>query len=50
MGLSDSPIMKIISINIKLVIGFFDMAYKNYWLFYLILGLIMFAFIIIVWN
>lgn len=40
MNIGDSPIVKIIGAQFKIVSGFFDMAYRQGWLMYLILGLI----------
>lgn len=50
MGLSGSSILKIINFNINLVIKFFDNAFKQGYLLYLIAGLIGLAVIIILFN
>ena len=50
MNIGDSPLGKFIEVNVKLVTGFFDMAYKQNWLFYLIVGLIAFAVVVIMFN
>ncbi len=40
MAIGDSPIIKIIAVQFKVVSSFFDMAYRQGWLMYLILILI----------
>lgn len=50
MGLDDSPIFKIISAQLKLVETFINMCYKNNWLLYLVVILIVGAIWIIFFN
>ncbi len=42
--------MKILDGIIKSMVGYGDTAYKNNWLFYLIIGLIVFMVIVIMYN
>ncbi len=50
MNLKDNPLMKIIDSAIKGLVGYGDEAYKKNWLFYLIVGLIIFMVIILIYN
>ncbi len=50
MGLDDSPIFKIISAQFKLIDKFFEMCYKNNWLMYLVIILIIGAIWIMFFN
>lgn len=50
MNIRDSPIIKIISAQVNLVVKFFDNAYKQGWLLYLIFGLIGFAILVIFFS
>ncbi len=40
MSIGDSPILKIIAAQFSIVSKFFDMAYRQGWLMYLIIGLV----------
>lgn len=42
MAISDSPIVKYFTDAIGMVVKFFDNAYKQGWLVYLIIGLVIF--------
>lgn len=46
----ESPLAKIIKFNVNLIIKFFDNAYKDGYLMYLIVGLIGLAVIVILFN
>ena len=50
MNIGDSPIVKIVLGFFNEVIKFFDKAYEEGWLLYLILGLFALVFIVVMFN
>ena len=50
MDWKDNPIMDFLGGILKGMVGYGDMAYKNSWLLYLIIGLVAFAVYIIFFN
>ncbi len=50
MNIGDSPIVKIVLGLFNEVIKFFDKAYEEGWLLYLIVGMIVSVFIVVMFN
>ncbi len=50
MNIGDSPIIKIVAGFVSQVIKFFDNAYEEGWLLYLVIGLVALLLIIILFN
>ena len=50
MNIGDSPIVKIIASFFNQIVKFFDTAYQEGWLLYLIVGLIALVVIIVMFN
>lgn len=50
MDWKDNPIMNFIGGAIKSMVGYGDMAYKNNWLFYAIVGLVILMVLVIMSN